>query len=120
MSAATISGAIAGLAGAIEVSGVHHFMRIGITTNFGYIGVGVGMLAGLSALWAIPSALFFGILLNGGEQMHLATGLPLVTVNTIVGMIIITVLLREILSRRVPKARFGNKPQGKKVYHNCL
>ncbi len=95
-----ISGGLGGLAGAIEVSGVHYFMRVRITEYFGYISIGVATLASLHPLWIIFSALFFGILLNGSEVMARATGLPYITIDIIVGVIIIVVLLREFISHK--------------------
>jgi len=95
-----ISGALGGLAGAIEVSGVHYFMRVRITEYFGYISIGVATLASLNPLWIIFSSLFFGILLSGSEVMTRATGLPYIFIDVIVGVIILVVLLREFISHR--------------------
>ncbi|MHA1833876.1 MAG: ABC transporter permease, partial [Candidatus Baldrarchaeia archaeon] len=98
LTSAIISGMLSGLAGAVEVSGVHYFIRLGITGNFGYISVAVAMLANLHPLWTIFSSFFFGILLSGGEVMHRAVGLPFVTVDIIIGIIMVTILLREYIA----------------------
>ena len=44
-----LSGAIAGMAGMLEVAGTVHRLQGGISNNFGYVGIMVAMLARGSA-----------------------------------------------------------------------
>ena len=50
MSAALISGALAGLAGVSEVAGLRGYLTTDLSPGYGYTGIVVAMLAGLSPL----------------------------------------------------------------------
>ncbi|MBI3961233.1 MAG: ABC transporter permease, partial [Deinococcus sp.] len=99
--AVLISGAAAGLAGAVEVLGVRHSLRDEITgPNYGYVAIAVALLARSSPLWVPLSALFFGTLLAASVSLHvvLADG----TENLIIGVLIMVLLLLE---RGIERAR---------------
>ncbi len=71
-----LSGALAGLAGMIEVCGIHHRLQTGLAVGYGYDGIIVAWLAGLNPL-AIPfTAILLGALFVGGEQLQSVLGLP--------------------------------------------
>lgn len=57
---ALASGAIAGVAGAVLVAGIQHRLTSGISESFGYTGIVVAMLGGLT----MPGALLAGLLLG--------------------------------------------------------
>jgi simple sugar transport system permease protein len=71
-----ISGGLAGLAGAVEVMGVHHRYFAGVEGNFGFDGIAVALLGGLNGLGVTFSALFFGLLANGARLMQIMTDVP--------------------------------------------
>ena len=71
-----LSGALAGLAGAIEVAGVHHRFIQGIASNYGYDGIAVALLGGLGGGGVALSALFFGALSSGASHMQTLTDVP--------------------------------------------
>ena len=71
-----LSGALAGIAGMIEVCGIHHRLQTGLAVGYGYDGIIVAWLAGLNPL-AIPfTAILLGALFVGGEQLQSVLGLP--------------------------------------------
>lgn len=71
-----ISGAFAGVAGMIEVCGIHYRLQTGLAVGYGYDGIIVAWLAGLNPL-AIPfAAVLLGALFVGGEQLQSVLGLP--------------------------------------------
>lgn len=71
-----LSGALAGLAGMIEVSGIHYRLQTGLAVGYGYDGIIVAWLAGLNPL-AVPfTAILLGALFVGGEQLQSVLGLP--------------------------------------------
>ena len=55
---ALVSGAIAGIAGVSEVAGIQHQLTAGISSGFGYTGIVVAMLGGLT----MPGVLLAGLL----------------------------------------------------------
>lgn len=71
-----LSGALAGLAGAIEVLGIHHRYIQGIEGTYGFDGIAVALLGYLQAGGVAAAALFFGALANGAAFMQLQTDVP--------------------------------------------
>lgn len=65
MRAMTASGAICGLAGAIQVLAFDFRFYSGFSPGYGFEGLGVAVLSGASSLGLIPSALLFGIIARG-------------------------------------------------------
>lgn len=71
-----LSGAFAGIAGMVEVCGIHYRLQTGLAVGYGYDGIIVAWLAGLNPL-AIPfTAILLGALFVGGEQLQSVLGLP--------------------------------------------
>jgi simple sugar transport system permease protein len=65
-----LSGALSGLAGAIQVAGVTYLLSDGISPGYGYTAIAVALLANLSPLSVVPSALFFGALTAGSVAVQ--------------------------------------------------
>jgi len=88
----TTCGALSGLAGAIEVLGVHYRLIEGFSLGFGFIAIAVALLATLKPLWVIPAALFFAFLETGALSMQRQIGIPSSLVLVIQGLSLIFVL----------------------------
>ncbi len=71
-----LCGGLAGLAGAVEVMGVQHRFVQGIASSYGYDGISVALLGGLSGVGVLLSGLFFGGLSNGASAMKLIADVP--------------------------------------------
>ncbi|RAQ94785.1 ABC transporter permease [Thermogemmatispora tikiterensis] len=71
-----ISGALAGLAGAIEILGYRYQLITGFAPNTGYDAIAVALLGGLSPGGVGLAALFFGALANGASAMEAIAQLP--------------------------------------------
>ena len=65
-----ISGALAGLAGGIELLGVTHRLFERFAAGYGYSGIAVALLAQLHPLATIASAFFFGALVTGAGELQ--------------------------------------------------
>ena len=65
-----VSGALAGLAGMTEVSGVVHRLQEGISTSYGFSGVIVAWVAKLNPLAAILVSILFGALLVASREIQ--------------------------------------------------
>ncbi|WP_102106896.1 ABC transporter permease [Oceaniglobus roseus] len=76
LTTACLSGGLAGLAGAIEVMGVKGHVSSDLSPGFGYTGIVVAMLAGLSPLGVILAALFVAALFVGADGMSRALAVP--------------------------------------------
>nr|BBH95915.1 ABC transporter permease [Thermogemmatispora argillosa] len=71
-----ISGALAGLAGAIEILGYRYQLITGFAPNTGYDAIAVALLGGLNPGGVGLAALFFGALANGASAMEAIAQLP--------------------------------------------
>ena len=85
------SGAIAGLAGAIQVMGVTQRLEPGISSNYGYSGILVAFLAAGSVLGVVAGAVVYGALIVGGLALQ-GIGVPF-DVSLVVQALIILFLL---------------------------
>jgi ABC-type uncharacterized transport system permease subunit len=86
-----ISGAIAGLAGAIELTGVTSRLQEGISVNYGYTGVLIAFLARGRLLGVVVAAFFFAALVVGSYALQ-TTGVAQ-PIATIIQALIIVFLL---------------------------
>ena len=101
------SGAIAGLAGAIEVTGVTFALYENISPGYGYTGIAVALLARLDAAGVIASGLLFGALEAGASAMQRDAGVPAVVVSIVEAVIILALIVAWPLhsgARRSPGA----------------
>jgi general nucleoside transport system permease protein len=92
-----ISGAIAGLAGGTELAGLHHRLRLDISTGYGYTGILIALLGRLNPIGVIPASIFFGALVNGSTSMQINHNVPVPLVYTIQGIVLIFLLLFDAL-----------------------
>lgn len=70
------SGAIAGLAGACEITGVTFALYEGLSPGYGYTAIAVALLGGLNPLGIVASATLFGALGAGADAMQRNAGVP--------------------------------------------
>lgn len=91
--AALVSGAIAGLGGASQVMGVQHQLIQGISNNYGYTGVIVATLAGLTPVGVLLVAGLLADISVGAENVSLVLQVP-----TQLGAIFAALLLLTVLS----------------------
>jgi simple sugar transport system permease protein len=90
-----LSGGLAGIAGALEVMGVHHRYVDGLAGSYGFDGIAVALLAGLSGGGAILSAIFFGLLASGSDSMQATTSVPAPVAVVVQAIVIIFVGIRQ-------------------------
>jgi simple sugar transport system permease protein len=91
-----LSGALAGLAGGIEVVGRGYLTQD--VAGLGYAGIAVALLAGRSLLAVVPAALLVSALLVGIGSLQ-AVGAPRFLADFAVGMTIVLALLAGLLTR---------------------
>ncbi|MCK6556575.1 ABC transporter permease [Candidatus Binatia bacterium] len=83
-----LSGALAALAGAIEVSAVTRRLYERFSPGWGFTGIAVGLLGRLSPAGVVVAALFFGALDAGSGAMQRVAGVSSVLVSVIQGAVI--------------------------------
>lgn len=82
-----LSGGIAGLAGMLELAGTTHRLQVGISNNYGYLGIMVAVLARGSCLGVIAGAALMAVILNAGVILQ-TQGITTSTVLAITGLIL--------------------------------
>lgn len=113
----SISGAIAGLAGVIELLGVHHRFPIRFSSNLGFDGIVVSILANDSAIGVPFSAFFFAILRNGSYNIERMSSVPRSLVTVVQALVILMVGARFAfqngsLRGKIVKERRSCAPNG--------
>lgn len=103
----SISGALAGLAGTIEVLGLHYRFYDSFSPGYGFDAIAIALLGALHPLGVIAASLLFGVLRAGSVEMQQSAGVSKDIIFAISGMIIFFIALRvvmsEFLSRRSTK-----------------
>lgn len=105
-----LSGALAGLGGAVQVLGLHHRMftdgsATGFTGGAGFNGIVAALFGKLHPLGTIPASVLFGALLVGANQMQRAVQVPSSFITALNGLVVVFVVGSDILSRRRARRR---------------
>ena len=105
-----LSGALCGLAGAVQVYGLSHRMvtdgtAAGFTGSAGFNGVVAALFGQLHPLGTVPASFFFGALLVGASSMQRAVQVPAALIVTLNGLIVVFVVSSAYLRRKQVRAR---------------
>ncbi|MBI9047333.1 MAG: ABC transporter permease [Anaerolineaceae bacterium] len=100
-----LSGAFAGLAGAIQVFGVNHRMitdgsATGFTGSAGFNGIVAALFGQLHPLGTIPASFLFGALLVGANKLQRVVQVPSAVITALNGLVVIFVVSSEIWRRK--------------------
>ena len=95
---ALLSGALAGLAGAIEVAGRTGYVTLDMSPGYGYSGIVIAMLAGLNPLGVVAAAVFVAGILVGADSMSRAVTVPTYIADVIVSVSLLAMLVAAMLS----------------------
>ncbi|HEB66214.1 MAG TPA: ABC transporter permease [Chloroflexi bacterium] len=88
------SGALAGLAGMSEISGVVHRLQGAISPGYGFTGIIVAWLAKLNPFAVVLVSIFFGALILAGREIQ-PSGVP----KMIQGIILVSLIASDYLLR---------------------
>lgn len=94
------SGALAGLAGGVEVLGVTFALYENISPGYGYTAIAVALLAGLDPWRVSATAVLFGALEAGAGAMQRDAGVPSSLVSVIEALLILAVIAAQALRLR--------------------
>lgn len=117
-----ISGAIGGLAGAIEILGVHHRFINNFSPGYGWDGLAVSLLAKGNPLGILLAGVFYGGLQSGANIMEFATDVPKQLVDSLRAIIILFVAADFTgfrLFKAKPKLSAGSSQSGRKEVETC-
>jgi simple sugar transport system permease protein len=100
-----LSGALAGLGGAVELLGVTHRVfsdgsAHGFTGNAGFNGIVAALFGSLHPIGTIPASILFGALLVGANSLQRTVQVPSAFVITLDGLIVVFVVASQIWAQR--------------------
>ena len=96
---ALMSGALAGLAGAIEVAGRTGYVTLDMSPGYGYSGIVIAMLAALHPLGVLAASVFVAGVLVGADSMSRAVNVPTYIADVIVAASLISVLVATLFTQ---------------------
>ena len=100
-----ISGALAGVAGAVQVMGVYGRLFDTFSSGFGFTGIAVALLAKNNPLGVIAAAILFGALSAGAGTMQLEANVSQKVIDIIQAIIIFLVAAETIVTWLVDRSR---------------
>lgn len=95
------SGAIAGLAGGVEITGVTQALYEDLSPGWGYTAIAVALLAGLNPGGVVVTGILFGALQAGAGAMQRDAGIPAAWVDVVEALVILAVLAIDRVRRQV-------------------
>ena len=100
-----LSGALAGLGGMLEISGVVHRLQGSISSGYGFTGIIIAWLAKLNPILVVPISILFGGLILAGREIQ-PSGIPML----IQGIILVCLIGSDFLFRnRIRVIRVGQE-----------
>jgi len=111
-----LSGGFCGLAGAIQVYGLHHRMftdgsATGFTGGAGFNGIVAALFGQLHPLGAIPASFLFGALLVGANKLQRVMQVPSSFIVALNGLVVIFVVGSDFWRRRWARQRLREIPE---------
>ncbi|MHB0923490.1 MAG: ABC transporter permease [Bellilinea sp.] len=110
--AMSLSGALAGLAGAVEVLGVNRNLGVAFSSGYGFDSIALALLGNSHPVGVVLASLLFGFLRNGALRMQLAAGIPIDIISIMQAAILAFIaapgIIRTIYRLKEPKEEIGS------------
>jgi simple sugar transport system permease protein len=104
--AMTLSGALAGMAGANEVLGLNYNLAMAFSSGYGFDSIALALLGNSHPLGVVLSALLFGFLRNGATNMQLKAGIPIDIISIFQALVLVFIatpaIIRSIYRLKTP------------------
>jgi len=104
-----LSGALAGLAGAIEVTALNYRHELGFSSGYGFDAIAIALLGKTNPFGVILAAILFGAMRSGSTRMQFLTQIPVDIISVIQALILLFVaadaIVRFIYHIRVREER---------------
>ncbi len=92
-----VSGSLAGLAAASEVSGTNGFYQPGTFASMGFDGIAIALLARANPIGILPAALLWGSMLSGAGLMQQEANVSIDVVRVVQAMVLLFVAADAIV-----------------------
>ncbi|UCE01228.1 MAG: ABC transporter permease [Chloroflexota bacterium] len=93
----TLSGALAGMAGTVQILAVDHQLVRAFSTGYGFDSIALALLGNSHPLGVVLSSLLFGFMRGGAARMQSVAGTPVELIRIIQGMVIIFIAAPPII-----------------------
>ncbi|MFI3238206.1 MAG: ABC transporter permease [Lachnospiraceae bacterium] len=109
MKAMAISGALAGLGGMVQLTGMsYRISQFAGQEGFGFQGITVALMASSNPIGCIFTGLFYGALKYGGSKLSLIKA-PSEVIDIIMGVIVLFIAISHIFKYFLQKKKGGTK-----------
>jgi len=105
-----VGGALAGVAGAVEIAGIEGKLRPGFSPGYGFTAIPIALLGRRGALRIGAAGLFFAVLFVGGSGMEFAFDVPAAIVEVIQALVILFLITAEFFKCYRVKLRRAESP----------
>lgn len=112
LQAAFAAGALSGLAGAVNVYGVHHRLLDGFADGTGFVGIVTALLGQMTVGGSVLASILYGGLTVGADAMQRQSGLPSAAILSVQAMIVLCILGSEIYRTHILRIRVRKKLNG--------
>lgn len=92
-----VGGALAGMAGIIEIAGIQERLRPDFSPGYGFTAIVIALLGRGNAFKVVLAALFFGLLLVGGTSLEVTFTVPAALVEVIQALVILFLITAEFM-----------------------
>ncbi|MBN1933046.1 MAG: ABC transporter permease, partial [Anaerolineae bacterium] len=93
----TLSGILAGMAGAVEVTGLNYRHELGFSVGYGFDAIAIALLGKTSPLGVVLASLLFAAMRNGASRMQFLTQIPVDIISVIQALILLFVAADAII-----------------------
>ena len=114
LSAMLVSGAFAGIAGAVEIAGTQTRLLEGLAGSYGFDGVVAALLGMLHPAGVLVSSILLAALSSGAETMQVKTGVSSLFLNVLQALIVLFILLGFSFFGTAGKKKHPDKREVKK------
>lgn len=95
--AMTLSGALAGLAGSVQVLGIDHWVGQGFSAGYGFDSIAIALLGQSHPAGVVLAALLWGTLRSGATRMQSLAGVPIEIISIIQGLVVVFVAAPAVI-----------------------
>jgi ABC-type uncharacterized transport system permease subunit len=89
--AMALSGALAGLAGGVEILGLEHNLPISFSSGYGFDSIAIALVAQNDPFGILAAAFLFGAMRNGADLMELRSGVSKYVISLLQAMVLLFV-----------------------------
>lgn len=105
-----LSGALAGMAGTVEVIGLNHRHELGFSIGYGFDAIAIALLGKSHPVGVVLAAILFAAMRNGATRMQFLTQMPVDLISMLQALILLFVAADAII-----RYIYRIKSQGERV-----